>query len=243
MRFPDRGKDNARKLNRSFGAAAVALTVAGAAPSPLTPPFLLMAALMGALSWRAHDLANDPPRYFWTEPVEPQRRPLALDRIGSRAAVVVDLLDGADGLLATGVIALERNQWAELALDESASRERAREAGVYFVGAALALGQIAENLRLLAPELPGISPLSAISEYPTDRLVDVDNLESVRDMGLRPDDLDRLVALHADAASRRNDVPSLESSLNSAAADAGELAVSLYRWIQSFRDDFEPFAN
>lgn len=165
-----------------------------------------MAALMDALSWRANDLANDLPRYFWTEPIEPQRRPLTLDRVQPASARVVNMLDEADALLAAGVIALERNQGAELAFDEPATRERARGAGMHFKGAAQALGHVAENLTLLAPELPVISP------NPTDAFIDVGSLERVRRMGLRPDDLDRLVGLHANAASRRIDVPSLESS-------------------------------
>jgi hypothetical protein len=241
MRVPNQGKENARKLNRSFGGAAVALTVAGAVPSPLAPPFLLMGALMGALSWRANVLANDPPRYFWTEPIEPQRRALTLEGVRPASVrAVVNVLDEADALLAAGVVALERNQGAELAFDESAARERAREAGVHFMGAAQALGRVAENLSLLALRLPAISPLPLTGPYPTDRRVDVDNLETVRRMGLRPDDLDRLVALHATAATWRTDALSLELFLNSAATDAGDLAAVLYRWVQSFGDEAEP---
>jgi hypothetical protein len=105
-------------LRRASSAGAVALTVSGSTPSPLSGPLLVMAALMGALSWRAADLAKDPPRADWADPTVASPRVLRLERLRSlepRLAATGELLIEVETTMAAGVVGLERAQGAELA--------------------------------------------------------------------------------------------------------------------------------
>lgn len=127
--IPKDGKRRARRLSRGFGAGAAALTVAGAAPTSLSGPFLVMAALMGSLTWKAEDIAKDPPRADWDQAtgvsfhsVRLDLFPLGPERAATRALVQID------AYMPAGLAAFERAQGASLAGEIEAEGARLQEA-------------------------------------------------------------------------------------------------------------------
>jgi hypothetical protein len=150
---PRDGKQRARQLSRRFGACTVALTVSGSTPSPMSGPLLVMAALIGALSWKANDIAKDPPRDDWWEPTVPAPRTLRLDLFPLFAYDTVDLIESLVGIeadMAAGVVALERAQGATNHGETPAAAARIDESMFFFSECAVAMPRAAVLLEELA---------------------------------------------------------------------------------------------
>lgn len=147
FQVPGDGKRKARRLRRAFSAGAVALTVSGSTPSPLSGPLLVMAALMGALGWKAADLAKDPPRADWAEPTVASQRVLRLERLRSlepELAATVESLTEVEATMGAGLVGLERAQGAELAARPEVAIERYEEAMSFLNECAHSLSRAAD---------------------------------------------------------------------------------------------------
>jgi hypothetical protein len=108
-----------------------------------------MAALMGALSWKADDLAKDPPRADWSATTVASVRPLSLDdfrALEPELAVTAELLAEAETTMAAGIVGLERAQGAQLAAEQGAATERYEESMSFFTECARSLAEAANLL-------------------------------------------------------------------------------------------------
>jgi hypothetical protein len=160
--LPNEVKRRARELRRSFGGGAAALGVAASIPSPLGGPFLVMASLMAALTWKANEIAEDPPRSDWYRPTHVRARrlrwPPSLGVAGEAEmdALVHDLLQ-IDACMSAGLRAYERALGAEQTLPpgDAMRAARATEAAEIFSRCAYALTKGGTHLRIAATFIPG----------------------------------------------------------------------------------------
>jgi hypothetical protein len=157
QQVPEDGKQIAKKMSRSFGAGAAALAVAGTVPTSLSAPFLLTSALMGSLSWKADDLAKDPPRKNWDRSTVARPRRLDFDVVRGRNTLIEqvceDLSEG-DVCLGAAIKAFERAQGAAIARDHEAEKARLAEAAGFADAAGSRIGGVGERLWRVSYVLP-----------------------------------------------------------------------------------------
>lgn len=232
MQWPPRdGKRSARKLSRSFGSSAAALGVAGAVPSPLSGPVLLMAALMGALGWTADALAKDPPRDDWRVATSVESRELRFDLLPIGAEGIrriCEVLDEADTCLRAGLVAFERAQGAQLAqgvIGSTALRDRLSESTAFFAQARVALRDGSLYIEL---EFSGTPAPSRVRRVP-DSLRDYpdESLAFIRDVGMDTSEIGNLAHLHRRGSFIRFNV---DSRLRATAEEMRSFSEVLREW-------------